>query len=54
MIPDHLQEVLDALEYRLAQIEDRVWKDANLTDRRALQHRRHKYYALFNRLDDHA
>lgn len=44
-----LEAVIDALEYRLAQLEDRVLKDANDTDRRSLRHRREVYYKVINR-----
>jgi hypothetical protein len=44
------QEVLDALEYRVAQLEDRVWAEANAIDTKALHKRRSLYYRLVNAL----
>ena len=46
---DQLEAIIDALEYRLAQLEDRVLKEANETDRRSLRHRREVYYKVINK-----
>lgn len=46
---DQLEAIIDALEYRVAQLEDRVLKDGNETDRRSLRHRREVYYKLINK-----
>lgn len=49
-IEDHtLEAVIDALEYRVAQLEDRLFREANATDKRALRHRREVYYKVMNR-----
>lgn len=45
---DRIEQIIDALEYRVAQMEDRVYKDANDTDRKALRHRRQMYYKVIN------
>lgn len=45
---DRMEQIIDALEYRVTQMEDRVYKDANDTDRKALRHRRQMYYKVIN------
>ena len=42
---EQLEAIIDALEYRLAQVEDRLFKEANDTHKRALRRRRQLYYA---------
>jgi hypothetical protein len=51
---DRMEQIIDALEYRLAQLEDRVLKEANDTDRRSLRHRREVYYRIMNKATAHA
>lgn len=46
---EQLETIIDALEYRLAQLEDRVLKEASETDRRALRYRREVYYKVINK-----
>ena len=45
---DRMEQIIDALECRVTQMEDRVYKDANDTDRKALRHRRQMYYKVIN------
>lgn len=54
MIKEELEQIIDALEYRVAQLEERVWKEASETDRRSLRHRREMYYKVINRATSHA
>jgi len=42
---EQLEAIIDALEYRLAQVEDRLFKEANDTHKRALRRRRQLYDA---------
>lgn len=49
MMDERLEAIIDALEYRVAQLEDRVLKDGTDTDRRSLRHRREIYYKVINR-----
>lgn len=42
---EQLEAIIDALEYRLTHLEDRVYKEANDTHKRALRRRRQLYYA---------
>lgn len=48
MTRGEMEQIIDALEYRLAQVEDRVYTEANQTDKRALRHRRQMYYKVIN------
>jgi hypothetical protein len=48
MTRGEMEQVIDALEYRVAQLEDRLFKEANDTDKRALRHRRQMYYKVIN------
>jgi len=47
---EEMEQVIDALEYRVAQLEDRLWKDGSDTDKRSLRHRRDIYYKVINRV----
>lgn len=47
---EEMEQVIDALEYRVAQLEDRLWKDGSDTDKRSLRHRREIYYKVINRV----
>jgi hypothetical protein len=49
MTREEMEQVIDALEYRVAQLEDRVWKEGSETDKRSLRHRRQMYYKVVNR-----
>lgn len=51
---ERVEQIIDALEYRVAQLEDRVLKEANETDRRSLRHRREVYYKIINKATAHA
>lgn len=46
---ERTEKIIDALEYRLAQLEDRVFREANDTHKRALRRRRQLYYAAMER-----
>lgn len=46
---DTMESVVDSLEYRVAQLEDLLYKDASESDKRALRKRRQRYYAEINR-----
>lgn len=46
---DTLESVIDSLEYRVAQLEDMLYKDADDSARRTLRKRRQRYYAEINR-----
>jgi len=48
MTRGEMEQIIDALEYREAQLEDRVFTGANETDTRALRHRRQMYYKVIN------
>jgi hypothetical protein len=43
------ESVIDSLEYRVAQLEDRLYKEADESEKRTLRKRRQKYYAEINR-----
>jgi len=45
---ERTEQIIDALEYRLAHLEDRLYREANDTDKRALRHRRSVYYKVIN------
>lgn len=49
MTDERLEQIIDALEYRVAQLEDRIYKDATDTHKRALRRRRQLYYTTMNR-----
>ncbi len=44
-----LESVIDSLEYRVAQLEDRLYKEASESEKRTLRKRRERYYAEINR-----
>lgn len=46
---EQLEAIIDALEYRLAQAEDRLYREAGLEDRKALERRKSLYYKAVNR-----
>jgi hypothetical protein len=46
---DTLESVIDSLEYRVAQLEDLLYKEASESDKRTLRKRRQRYYAEINR-----
>ncbi len=54
MTKEELEQIIDALEYRVAQLEERVWKEASDTAKRALRRRRELYYKVINRVTTHA
>jgi len=49
MTRGEMEQIIDALEYRVAQLEDRVFREANDTHKRALRRRRQLYYAALER-----
>jgi hypothetical protein len=51
---ERTEQIIDALEYRVAQLEDRLYREANDTDKRALRHRREVYYRIINKATAHA
>ena len=46
---DQLEAIIDALEYRVAQLEDRLYREASREDRQALERRKSLYYKAVNR-----
>lgn len=48
---EQLEAIIDALEYRLTHLEDRVYKEANDTHKRALRRRRQLYYEAVGQTD---
>jgi hypothetical protein len=51
MMDERLEAIIDALEYRVAQVEDRLFKEANDTHKRALRRRRQLYYAALGQTE---
>lgn len=43
------ESVVDALEYRLAKLEDRSYEEADESDKRSLRKRRQAYYTEINK-----
>ena len=45
---ERMEQIIDALEYRLAQLEDRLYREASDEDRKALERRKTLYYRAVN------